>query len=142
VQIVFGADDSSPTVDAVVSHLRAEGHDLTLVDPNLPWPLIAHRVATTVADGDADLGVVMCWTGTGTSIAANKVPGVRAALAWEPWIAEHARLWNDANVLALSLKRTDPEVAVEIVDAFLGVIEPDPEETGNISLIELWDDRD
>jgi ribose 5-phosphate isomerase B len=142
VLVAFGADDASPTVDAVLAHLGAEGHHVTIVDTDLPWPLIAHRVATTVADGDADVGVVMCWTGTGVSIAANKVPGVRAALAWEPWIAEHARLWNDANVLAMSLKRTAPDLAVEIVDAFLAVTEPDPEEMGNISLIERWDDRE
>jgi ribose 5-phosphate isomerase B len=141
VHIVFGADDTSPTVDAVLDHLRALGHEVTVVDAELPWPLIAHRVATTVAEGDADTGVVMCWTGTGTSIAANKVPGVRAALAWEPWIAEHARLWNDANVLAMSLKRTAPDVAVQIVDAFLGITEPDIEEEGNIALIERWDER-
>ena len=141
MRIVFGADDSSATVDAVLGHLRALGHDVSVVDSNLPWPLIAHRVATTVAEGDADTGVVMCWTGTGTSIAANKVPGIRAALAWEPWIAEHARLWNDANVLAMSLKRTPPEVAVEIVDAFLDIPEPDSEEADNIDLIERWDER-
>ena len=111
---------------------------MTVVDATLPWPSMAHRVATTVADGFADSGVVMCWTGTGTSMAANKVPGVRAALAWEPWIAKHARLWNDANVLAMSLKRTAPEVAVEIVDAFLGEKAPDKEELENIGLIDRW----
>jgi ribose 5-phosphate isomerase B len=75
----------------------------------------------------------MCWTGTGTAIAANKVPGVRAALAWDPWIARGARLWNDANVLAMSLKRLAPDVAVEVVRAFLDTTEPDPEEAGNIA---------
>jgi ribose 5-phosphate isomerase B len=77
-----------------------------------------------VADGRADYGVVMCWTGTGTAIAANKVPGVRAALAWDPWIARGARLWNDANVLAMSLKRLAPDVAVEVLQAFLTTPEP------------------
>jgi ribose 5-phosphate isomerase B len=77
----------------------------------------------------------MCWTGTGTSIAANKVPGVRAALAWEPWIAKGARLWNDANVLALSLKRLAPDVAVECVQAFLREEHEDPDESANIDLI-------
>ncbi|WP_415830363.1 RpiB/LacA/LacB family sugar-phosphate isomerase, partial [Kibdelosporangium persicum] len=90
-------------------------------------------VGRAVADGDADFGVVMCWTGTGTAIAANKVPGVRAALAWDAWIAEGARKWNDANVLALSLKRLAPDVAVEVTKAFLGVGEPDPDEAANIA---------
>jgi ribose 5-phosphate isomerase B len=77
--------------------------------------------------------VVMCWTGTGTAIAANKVPGVRAALAWEPWIAKGARLWNDANVLAMSLKRLAPDVAVEVLHAFLAEPAPDPDEAKNIA---------
>ena|SRR5688572_2133717 len=136
MRIVFGADDVSPTVDAVLGHLRAQGHAVTVVDDGVPWPTMARRLAEVVAAGDADAGVVMCWTGTGTSMAANKVPGVRAALAWEPWIAKHARLWNDANVLAMSLKRTAPDVAVEIVDAFLGQQAADPEEHDNIALIE------
>ena len=142
MKIVFGADDRSATVDAVLDHLNGEGHDVTVVEPDIAWPTIAHRVGTAVADGQADVGVVMCWTGTGTSIAANKVPGVRAALAWEPWIARNARLWNDANVLAMSLKRTAPDVAVEILDAFLQVAEPDEDEATNIALLERWRDTD
>jgi ribose 5-phosphate isomerase B len=90
-------------------------------------------VGRAVVAGEADLGVVMCWTGTGTAIAANKIPGVRAALAWDPWIARGARLWNDANVLALSLKRLAPDVAVEVVQAFLDTTEPDPAEAANIA---------
>ncbi|MBO0870900.1 MAG: RpiB/LacA/LacB family sugar-phosphate isomerase, partial [Micromonosporaceae bacterium] len=97
------------------------------------WPELGEAVGRAVVDGTADLGIVMCWTGTGTAIAANKVPGVRAALAWEPWIARGARLWNDANVLALSLKRLAPDVAVEVVQAFLEVETPDPEEAANIA---------
>jgi ribose 5-phosphate isomerase B len=77
----------------------------------------------------------MCWTGTGTAIAANKVAGVRAAQAWEPWIAENARRWNDANVLTLSLKRTAPDVAVECVMAFLAVSASDPDERATIAEI-------
>lgn len=138
MRIAFGADDTSATVDAVLDHLRDAGHDVTVVDVRTPWPTIAHRVGMAVVDGTTDTGIVMCWTGTGTSIAANKVPGVRAALAWEPWIARNARLWNDANVLALSLKRTAPDVAVEIVDAFLDVETPDADEVDNIAGMERW----
>lgn len=139
MKIVFGADDDAPTVAAVLDRLRALGHDVTVVtDP--AWPTIAHRIGVAVADGDADAGVVLCWTGTGTSIAANKVPGVRAALAWEPWIATNARRWNDANVLAMSLKRTAPDVAVEILDAFLAENTVDDDEVDNIALLERWRD--
>ena len=99
------------------------------------WPEFARAIGLAVAAGEADFGVVMCWTGTGTSIAANKVKGIRAALVWEPWIARNARLWNDANVLALSLKRTAPDVAVECVKAFLEVEAEVPEESANIDLI-------
>ena len=140
MKIVFGADDSSPTVDAVIEHLTNQGHDVTVVEDGVAWPTIAHVIGRSVAEASADAGVVMCWTGTGTAIAANKVPGVRAALAWEPWIARHARLWNDANVLAMSLKRTAPDVAIEIVDAFLSTPMADEDEADNIALIEHWDD--
>jgi ribose 5-phosphate isomerase B len=100
------------------------------------WPDIGAAVGRAVTTGDAEYGVVMCWTGTGTAIAANKVPGVRAALAWDPWIAKGARLWNDANVLAMSLKRLAPDVAVEVVDAFLATATPDPDEADNIARLD------
>jgi ribose 5-phosphate isomerase B len=60
---------------------------------------------------------------------------MRAALAWEPWIARNARLWNDANILTLSLKRLAPDVAVECAAAFLGVDAEDPDESASIDLI-------
>lgn len=140
VRIAFGADDDAATVAGVLERLHELDHDVTVVDGDLPWPSIAHRVAVAVASGAADAGVVLCWTGTGTSIAANKVPGVRAALAWEPWIAMNARRWNDANVLAMSLKRTAPDVAVEILDAFLAETAVDDDEVDNIALLERWQD--
>ncbi len=133
MRIAFGADDENECTRAVIDHLRGVGELETFSSEK--WPEFARAVGQAVADGSADYGVVMCWTGTGTSIAANKVPGVRAALAWEPWIAENARRWNDANVLALSLKRLAPDVAVECVRAFLGVAHEDPDESPNIDLI-------
>ncbi|HEY5661251.1 MAG TPA: RpiB/LacA/LacB family sugar-phosphate isomerase [Gaiellaceae bacterium] len=132
MRIVLGADDEGAVADAVVEELRSRGHEVEVLDRG-QWPDVAARVARAVAAGDADQGMLFCWTGTGTSMAANKVPGVRAALAWDPWIAEGARKWNDANVLVMSLKRTDPETAREIVAAWLGVEGPDPDETDNIA---------
>ena len=132
MKVVVGADDEGRVADVVVDELRARGHDVTVLDRD-QWPDIARRVAETVAAGEADQGMLFCWTGTGTSMAANKVPGVRAALAWEPWIAEGARRWNDANVLVMSLKRTKPEMARQIVDAWLDVDEPDSDEAANIA---------
>jgi ribose 5-phosphate isomerase B len=132
MKIVVGADDEGRVADVVVDELRDRGHDVTVLERE-QWPDIARSVAEAVASGEADQGMLFCWTGTGTSMAANKVPGVRAALAWEPWIAEGARRWNDANVLVMSLKRTEPETARQIVDAWLGVEEPDPDEAANIA---------
>ena len=138
VRIVVGADDEGAVAEAVVDELRARGHDVTVLERAV-WPDVAARVAGSVAAGEADQGMLFCWTGTGTSMAANKVPGVRAALAWDPWIAEGARKWNDANVLVMSLKRTDPETARAIVDAWLSVDAPDPDEAENIARLRELD---
>jgi ribose 5-phosphate isomerase B len=140
MKIVVGADDEGPVADTVVDELRSRGHDVTVLERE-QWPDVARKVAETVASGDADQGMLFCWTGTGTSMAANKVPGVRAALVWEPWIAEGARRWNDANVLVMSLKRIEPETAKQILDAWLSVEEPDPDEAVNIARLGELDRR-
>jgi ribose 5-phosphate isomerase B len=140
MRIVVGADDEGAVADAVVDELESRGHEVTVLERG-QWPEVARSVAETVAAGDADQGVLFCWTGTGTSMAANKVPGVRAALAWEPWIAEGARRWNDANVLVMSLKRIDPETAKEILAAWLAVEAPDPDEADNIARLADLDGR-
>jgi ribose 5-phosphate isomerase B len=135
MRIAFGADDENETTQAVVDALAGRGYEVVQATPSEKWPEIGEAVGRAVVDGQADYGVVMCWTGTGTAIAANKVPGVRAALAWDPWIARGARLWNDANVLAMSLKRLAPDVAVEVVQAFLDAPEPDADEAENIAAL-------
>jgi ribose 5-phosphate isomerase B len=135
VRFLVGSDDEGEALDAAVGELRARGHEVELLDRD-EWPDVAQQVARSVAAGEADQGVLFCWTGTGTSMAANKVPGARAALAWDPWIAEGARRWNDANVLVMSLKRTTPETAREIVAAWLSVEEPDEDERENIAKLE------
>ncbi|MGY0535876.1 RpiB/LacA/LacB family sugar-phosphate isomerase [Nocardioides sp. YJ-D4] len=130
MRIAFGSDDENETTTAVLTELRERG-DVEVIETD-SWPDLGAGIGRAVVEGRADVGVVMCWTGTGTAIAANKVPGVRAALAWEPWIARNARLWNDANVLAMSLKRLAPDVAVEVTRAFLDETEPDPDEAAAI----------
>lgn len=139
LRVAFGADDSNECVDAVREYLRAET-DLFEAGADDPWPSMAQNVASRVASGEASFGVLMCWTGTGTAIAANKVPGVRAAQASDAWLAEGARLWNDANVLTMSLKRTPPDVAVECVRAFLATTQIDPDEAENVALLTSFDD--
>ncbi|GAA5201463.1 RpiB/LacA/LacB family sugar-phosphate isomerase [Rugosimonospora acidiphila] len=136
MRIAYGADDENETTRAVVAYLTGQGHEIVNPTASDRWPDLGEAVGRTVTAGEADYGVVMCWTGTGTAIAANKVPGVRAALAWEPWIARGARLWNDANVLAMSLKRLAPDVAVEVAAAFLTTTEPDPDEADNIARLD------
>jgi ribose 5-phosphate isomerase B len=132
VRIVVGADDEGEVAEAVVEELRRRGHEVDVLERE-QWPDVARRVGEAVASGEADQGMLFCWTGTGTSMAANKITGVRAALVWDPWIAEGARRWNDANVLVMSLKRTDPETARAILDAWLAVDAPDEDERENIA---------
>ncbi|HVE76281.1 MAG TPA: RpiB/LacA/LacB family sugar-phosphate isomerase, partial [Actinomycetota bacterium] len=98
MRVVVGADDEGEVLDAVLADLEALGVDVEVLERSA-WPEVGRAVGQKVASSQADFGVLMCWTGTGTSMAANKVKGVRAALCWDPWIAAGARRWNDANVL-------------------------------------------
>jgi ribose 5-phosphate isomerase B len=140
VRIAFGADAENETTRAVLGYLAENGHEIVTLDGSSRWPEIGAGVGRAVVSGRAEFGVVMCWTGTGTAIAANKVPGIRAALAWDPWVARGARLWNDANVLAMSLKRLAPEVAVEVLRAFLDTSEVDRDEADNIAALRHLED--
>jgi ribose 5-phosphate isomerase B len=99
------------------------------------WPDAGRRVGEAVVQGDADCGVVCCWTGTGVSIAANKVPGVRAALCTDAVTAAGARRWNDANVLAFGLRLTSEPLLDEMLDAFLAA-SPEADEAENIAKLE------
>ena len=124
MRIAFGTDDHTALTEHVVEHLRARGHTVDVLADPARWADAGRHVGEAVANGDADRGVVCCWTGTGVSIAANKVEGVRAALCTDAETARGARLWNDANVLALGLRLTTPAIAEEVLDAFLST-EPD-----------------
>ncbi|HEX4868336.1 MAG TPA: RpiB/LacA/LacB family sugar-phosphate isomerase [Acidimicrobiales bacterium] len=131
MRVAVGSDDRCLLVDVVVARLEDAGYEvLEPVPVGDPWPDVGRAVAEAVASGEAELGVVACWTGTGVSIAANKVAGVRAALCVDAESARGARRWNDANVLALSQRLTTPSVGEEILDAFLGAA-PDEDERSN-----------
>jgi len=132
MRIAFGTDERTPLTDAVVDELARRGVDVVLRLEDEPWPDVGRRVGEAVAKGEADRGVVCCWTGTGVSMAANKVEGVRAALCTDGETARGARRWNDANVLAFGLRLTSPEVAREMLDAFL-VTEVDSGEADTIA---------
>jgi ribose 5-phosphate isomerase B len=119
VRIAFGTDEHTPLVEALYGLLESRGHEVVVVADQIPWPAAGAAVGHAVSDGTAEMGVVCCWTGTGVSIAANKVVGVRAALCTDAETARGARRWNDANVLALGLRLTTETVAEEMLDAFM-----------------------
>jgi ribose 5-phosphate isomerase B len=118
MRVIVGADEDRPVVMHVARELRERGHTVTVVGPET-WGKVAIEVGREVAARRADFGVVCCWTGTGVSIAANKVHGVRAALCTDAATAAAARKLCDANVLALSVRTLSDGVATEILDAFL-----------------------
>jgi ribose 5-phosphate isomerase B len=139
MKLVLGSDEKTALTDAVRDDLEQRGHDVVLVGPPrgepIEWAEVGQRVGELVAKGEVDTGVLFCWTGTGASIAANKVPGVRAALCTDDATAAGARKWNDANVLVMGLRLTTPEVAREMLDAWFAT-EPDPGEADNIARLE------
>ena len=139
MRVVLGSDEKTALTDAVRDDLEQRGHDVVLVGPPggeaIEWAEVGQRVGELVAKGDAETGVLFCWTGTGASMAANKVPGVRAALCTDAATAAGARKWNDANVLVMGLRLTTPEVARELLDAWFAT-ETDPGEADNIARLE------
>jgi ribose 5-phosphate isomerase B len=134
-----------PLADGLAGRLERQGFTVVrcgaLGAPDTPWPEVAEHVGRLVAQGAVDDGIVCCWTGTGVSIAANKVPGIRAALCGDAETARGARRWNDANVLALSLRATSAAVAEEIVDAWLEPVAVDPAEAENIARVAAIEQR-
>ena len=138
MRIAVSSDERTGVAEAVVEELRSRGHEVVthgaLADGDRPdWAWASEAAAREVADGRADQAVVCCWTGTGASIAANKVAGVRAALCADSQTAAGARRWNDANVLALSLRTTSPALLSEILDAwFDGAPSPDADDRANV----------
>jgi ribose 5-phosphate isomerase B len=122
MKIAIASDEKTYLTDFVQEELKTRGHEVIPLGPlageNLPWTLASEKLAETVATKQADEGVLFCYTGTGASMAANKVPGIRAALCGDAQTARGARWWNDANVLVMSLRATSPEVAREILDAW------------------------
>ncbi len=139
MNVVLGSDEATVLTDAVRAELERRGHDIVLVGPpggeTIQWAEVGRRVGELVAKGEADTGVLFCWTGTGASIAANKVPGARAALCTDAATAAGARRWNDANVLVMGLRLTSPEVARELLDAWFET-DADPSEAANIARLD------
>src|SRR5436853_6597421 len=138
MRIAVAADELVGVAEAVIDELRKRGHEPVAhgalsENERDDWAWASEASARDVAEGRADQGIVCCWTGTGASIAANKVHGVRAALCADAETAAGARKWNDANVLALSLRTTSEALLEEILDAwFGGEPSPDADDVANI----------
>ena len=123
MRIALAADELTGVAEAIPQELSRRGHEQILHGAYVPqrrpdWAWASEEAARDVAAGRADQAIVACWTGTGASIAANKVGGIRAALCVDAGTAEGARRWNDANVLALSLRLTSQAELEEILDAW------------------------
>src|ERR671937_145698 len=133
MKVAVASDMDTPLARKVVAELEARGHE-PIVHGALAegersdWAWASERAARDVVSGTAEQGIVCCWTGTGASIAANKVPGVRAALCGDAETARGARTWNDANVLALSLRATSEALLAEILDSWF---ETEPSEVAD-----------
>ena len=139
MRIALAADELTGAAEALPDELRRRGHEPVLhgaysARERPDWAWASEAAARDVADGRADQAIVACWTGTGASIAANKVDSVRAALCPDATTAAGARRWNDANVLALSLRATSQAELEEILDAwFAGGPSEDASDVENIA---------
>src|SRR5579875_3673050 len=139
MRVAVAADERVGVADRLEEELRRRGHEpiphgALAADERSDWAWASEAAARDVAEGRAEQAIVACWTGTGASIAANKVPGIRAALCADAATADGARRWNDANVLALSLRTTAPAELEEILDAWFAA-EPS-HEAGDAANIE------
>jgi len=138
MKIAVAADERVGVAEAVIEELRKRGHEplphgALAEGERDDWAWASEAAAQDVAEGRAEQAIVCCWTGTGASIAANKVDGVRAALCLDAQTAEGARKWNDANALAISLRATSEAELAEILDAwFAGEPSPDADDTANV----------
>ncbi|MFB7733502.1 RpiB/LacA/LacB family sugar-phosphate isomerase [Streptomyces sp. NPDC056112] len=147
MRISVSSDMAEPVARSLVALLRERGHEVVTHGALRPgddprWAACSAAAARDVAEGRADQAVVCCWTGTGASIAANKVPGVRAALCTDAYTADGARRWNDANVLALGLRLTSEPLLKEILDAwFAAAPSEDTEDRENVARVGRLDLR-
>ena len=144
MKIAVASDEKTHLTDFVVTELEKRGHEPILFGPlvgdDLPWTLASEKLALSVATGESDQGVVFCYTGTGASMGANKIRGIRAALCADAETARGAKWWNDANVLVMSLRATSPQIANEILDAWFAE-QVRPEEKPFIDQFEEIDNK-
>lgn len=144
MKITVSSDEHSPLVDAVIEEIEKRGHAVEYFGPRAgepasddnDWPLVTVKAVSQVARGAADEAVVMCWTGTGASLAANKVPGIRAALTHDTYSAERAALSNNAQIITMGARVIGSELAKAIADAFLAqTFDENGRSAGNVQAI-------
>lgn len=145
MKIALCSDEPYPVHDIVAEELEKRGHDVVAFGAvatkrEHPWAEVAERAALAVARGQCDEGVFFCWSGTGISMAANKVPGIRAALCSDPGQASAARVWNHANVLCLSNRSLAGDMAREILEAWFST-DPGSRGSAGVQLLEELDRR-
>lgn len=146
MKLAVGSDEKNHFTDMLVAELEKRGHQVTLLGPlrgdALNWTQVAQAAAERVAEQQSDEGILCCWTGTGVCLAANKVPGIRAALCHDAETAKGARLWNHANVLCLSLRSTSETVAREILDAWFDTpVGTDPADVLAVEQVALLENK-
>lgn len=144
MRVAVGSDERAYVAEAVVQELEARRIEVELYGAlkkgdSTQWADVARRVSERVASGRCQQGILFCWTGTGVSIAANKVPGIRAALCFDAETARGARRYNDANMLCMSLRLTSPPLAQEVLEAWLSTNELDEAERESIQLVNEMD---
>lgn len=124
MKIVIGNDHSALDLKAVIiKHLEENGHEVidkgTYTKDSCDYPIYGEKVALAIKNKEGDLGILICGTGIGISLAANKVPGIRAAVCSEPYSAKMTRAHNNANILAFGARVVGEDLAKMIVDAFI-----------------------
>jgi len=122
-KIAVSSDEHGPLVEPLLKLLHERGYEPIFFGPKKgedshDWPLVTQAAIDLIVHGEVEEAIIMCWTGTGCSIVANKMPGIRAALCLDAKTAEGARIWNHANVLALSQRVTSPAILEEILNAW------------------------
>ena len=137
MHIAVSTDERTPLIKELIRELKKRNQNVTYFGPKksekVEWPVITKQAASLVPKGIVDEAIVLCWTGTGASIVANKIKGVRAALCCDAETAKGARIWNHANVLALSLNATNNKILKEILDAWFAT--PYSEDRWNLQQI-------
>ena len=145
MRIAVCSDEPYPVHATILAELEARGHECVAfgafqTGAEVAWPSVAEQAARAIVEGDCTEGVFLCWSGTGISMAANKLPGIRAALCFDPGTVQAARIWNHANVLCLSNRLLSDDLAKEMLAVWFET-SPDERGAGGVALMQSLDER-